>query len=134
MTQVRLSAVTKPLIPRQALASTHASSFSIKMFFLTESVALDPSENLTRQMLIQQMGPRQMGTPFVFCSDVATGSVLAPAPTKTGGLCSLIDSGHMSLLLRTSASQEGLVCCLIHLCPSPMPQHSLHARLSLATV
>lgn len=75
-----------------------------------------------------------MGTPFGFCSDVVTGSVLAAVPTKTGGLCSLIDSGQMPLLLRTSDNQEGLMCCVIHLCPSPIPQHSLHTGLSLATV
>lgn len=45
MTQVRLSVMTVPLIPREAPVTTRASSFSIKMFFVTKSLALDPSEN-----------------------------------------------------------------------------------------
>lgn len=48
---MRLSAVTEFLIPRQTLVTTHASSFSIKIFFLTKSMALDPSENCVALIL-----------------------------------------------------------------------------------
>lgn len=111
------------LLMRAVLASKCSSSQSLWPWIL-----------LRTMHVLNIMGPWQTGTPFGFCCDLGTGFVLAPAQTKTGGLCSLIDSGQKPLLLGTSASQEGLMCCVTHLCPSPVPQHTLHAGLSLAIV
>lgn len=127
MTQVfkcdlRLSAVTGHLIPRQTLVTTHVSSFSTKIFSLR---SLWPHTPLRNMHILNIRGPWLRHVPFVFCCVVGTASVLAPAPTKTGGLHSLVGSwGHLPITRRHDPPVP-LTKARTHLAHRPFSSHCL---------
>lgn len=130
---LRLSAVTGHLIPRQTLVTTHVSSFSTKIFSLR---SLWPHTPLRIMHILNIMGPWLRDILFGFCCNLGTASVLALAPTKTGGLHSLVGSGWMSLLqMGTSASErEAWSTCALHKDHNTPYTQSFLLPLSGATV